>query len=81
MIIDYERETERSDLKRRVLKGVGREKKWGVSMFLNFSGFEFNAANAVGDMVSKHMLKKSLQKLYRLTIHIIVYTRLLINIS
>ena len=50
-------------------------------MFLNFSGFEFNAANAVGDMVSKHMLKKSLQKLYRLTIHIIVYVRMLINIS
>lgn len=80
MIIDHERETERSDLKRRSLKGVGKE-KWRVSKFLNFSGFEFDAANVVVDMVSKDMLKKSLQKLYRLTIHIIVYTRLLINIS
>ena len=52
-----------------------------MSKFLNFSGFEFDAANVVVDMVSKDMLKKSLQKLYRLTIHIIVYTRLLINIS
>ena len=34
-----------------------------MSKFLNFSGFEFDAANAVVDMVSKDMLKKSLQKL------------------